>query len=353
MKPLLTVIIPVHNAEKYLCQCIESVLVQTLSNIEVVAVDDGSTDDSGKILYMYALKDTRLKVIHMENLGVAEARNEGMKHIRGEYVTFVDSDDWIDTDMYEEMLKIAKKQDIDIVMCGYIREFENHSKIKNMGLEDGLIMYKEEISKYFMRQMVGPIKGEPYITENLDMHSVVWNKIYKTEIVKNIEFCSLKEIGSCEDLLFNLTTFSKANSIAYINKSFYHYRKVLISSVSNAYRPNLLEKRMNLIEKIRKVIDTNISQETYYEALNNRICLGIMGMGLNIVSSGNRMGIFTKLRQVNELLSNEDIVKAFQQFDTTSLDIHWKLFYYFAKARNGICYLIMLRAIKFMIKFSP
>ena len=352
MKPLITVIIPVHNVEKHLSQCIKSVLGQSLKNIEVIAVDDGSTDSSGHILDQYAAEDIRLKVIHKDNEGVSEARNEALKHAKGEYTAFVDSDDWIDAEMLEDMYNHAVAYNSEIVMCGYIREFEEHSKVKHMGLKNGVIMDKKEVQDCFIRRMIGPVNGELYITENLDMHSVVWNKLYKTRVIKGIEFRSLKEIGSCEDLLFNLAAFYNANSILFIEKHYYHYRKILSNSVSNSYKPDLITKRLNLIKSIRKFIDSNSTKETYYEALNNRICLGTMGMGLNILSSGNKSGTSNKIRQIGELLSNNDIANAFQEFNFSGLPVHWRIFYFFAKTRNSICYLLMLKAIKFMIVFS-
>lgn len=349
MKPLISVITPVYNVEKYLTKCIESILNQTLSNIEIIAIDDGSSDDSGRILDEFAKVDKRLMVIHTENRGVSEARNEGLKHVRGEFIGFVDSDDWIDTEMYEFMYKYAIEKSIDIVMCAYIREFINHSKVKNMGIEDGKIIGKFEIHNNFLRKMIGPLSGEAFITENLDMHSVIWNKIYRTSLLKNIYFDSLKDIGSCEDLLFNLKAFYRAEKVLYIDRPYYHYRKIIQSSVSSSYRPNLFQQRINLIEKLRSFIIQYKCDQSYYEALNNRTCLGLMGLGLNIVSPSNDSNFFMKLQQIREKLSSSYFTNSFQSFDDSNMPIHWRLFYSFARNRNTICYYFMLKIISKMI----
>lgn len=335
--------------EDYLAICLESVLSQLLRDIEIIAVDDGSTDKSGNILDRYAERDSRLKVIHKTHEGVSEARNAGLEYVQGEFVGFVDADDWIDLQMYETMYHAAKDKKADIVMCGYVREFIDHSKIKNMDIEDGYVFTKQELNSCFIRKMIGPISGEAFITENLDMNSVIWNKIYNTKLVSNETFYSLKEIGSCEDLLFNLYVHSQANAITFINKSFYHYRKISTFSLTNRFRFGLVQSRLNLIKKIQEFIEYKHYQGIYQEALNNRICLGIMGLGLNIIAYDNKAGFLKKVKQIKEMLSAIFIRKALQTFDCSSLPLHWRVFYGFARNRNAVCYYFMLKSIKFLI----
>lgn len=349
MKPLISVIIPVYNVEKYLKKCLDSIISQTLKEIEIIVINDGSTDNSGKILDKYAKNDNRLIVIHKDNEGVSEARNEGLKYVHGDFVSFIDSDDWVEPEMYEVMYNAAIEKKVEIVMCGYVREFVNHSKIKIMDIQDGSFMKTDEIQHWFVRRMIGPIFNEKLITENLDMHSVVWNKIYRTHLVKNNTFCSLKEIGSCEDLLFNLVTCYQANSIMYINRSYYHYRKTSVTSVSSSYRTNLLQQRCNLIEKVRMFINQNNCPIEYHEALNNRICLGVMGLGLNIISRNNNSNLLIKIKQIKNMLSSNQITFAFQTFNSTKLSPHWKMFYFFAKNKMAVCCYFMLKVIKLLI----
>lgn len=120
-KPLISIIVPVYNVAEYLPQCLDSLVAQTYENIEIIAVDDGSTDGSGTILDEYAARDARVRPVHIENDGVSNARNVGLSLVRGEFVGFVDSDDWVDTDMYAR-LAAALTDDIDVTCGGYVLE---------------------------------------------------------------------------------------------------------------------------------------------------------------------------------------------------------------------------------------
>ena len=123
MENLISVIIPVYNAEKFLNKCLDSVIGQTYKNLEIILVDDGSQDDSGKICDEYAQKDNRIKVIHKENGGDSSARNTGLKMATGKYITTIDSDDWIELNAYEDMLKVLLEKNVDIVRCGFYKNY--------------------------------------------------------------------------------------------------------------------------------------------------------------------------------------------------------------------------------------
>ena len=130
----VSIIVPVYNVEEYLERCLESIINQTFKNIEVIALNNGSTDNSLNILLKYAEKDKRIKVIDNYNLGVSEARNNGIREANGKYIVFVDSDDWLDKDMIEIIYSNIVENDCDLVMCTYVREFGNHSKEKVFNL---------------------------------------------------------------------------------------------------------------------------------------------------------------------------------------------------------------------------
>lgn len=130
--PDISVIVPVYNTESYLKKCIESIINQTFRNIEIILVDDGSTDTSAEILADYALRDNRIIVIHQENQGLSAARNAGMRSAKGEYIMFVDSDDWIDANTCEKAISAARTSFADIVMWTYVREYQSSSRITEM-----------------------------------------------------------------------------------------------------------------------------------------------------------------------------------------------------------------------------
>ena len=120
----ISIIVPVYQAEKYISKCIESIVNQTYKNLEIILIDDGSTDRSGEICDEYGKKDNRIVVVHNKNKGVSVARNCGLDIATGDYITFVDSDDYIDLQMYSEMMKVVEKYSCDVVMCDCIKEFE-------------------------------------------------------------------------------------------------------------------------------------------------------------------------------------------------------------------------------------
>ena len=207
----LSIIIPVYNTEKYLDRCLQSVLSSTYKDIEVIAVNDGSKDNSGHVLDEYAKIDNRLKVFHIENGGVSNARNVGIRNATGDYITFVDSDDYILPAMYEEMIEIVKETGVDMVTTNLqVRE----SVIKN-NLEANKVFDKEQI-----QAQITPMfsKGNAIgVTE-------FKNKIVRMDIIKegNIFF----KVDFCyqEDLMFMIEVLANVSTMYYLPKAFYfHY----------------------------------------------------------------------------------------------------------------------------------
>ena len=147
MDDLISIIIPAYNVEKYISKCLESIIKQTYSNIEIILVDDGSTDKTSEICDEYEKKDDRIKVIHTENRGVSEARNKGLENVKGNWITFVDSDDWIEEDFCEVLLKKIKDYDADIALCGYKRVTENSCEIIKTSGNDEVINRQKYIEK--------------------------------------------------------------------------------------------------------------------------------------------------------------------------------------------------------------
>ena len=143
----LSIIMPIYNTGKYLHKCIKSILSQTLTNFELILVDDGSVDESGQICDEYAAKDARIKVIHKKNEGVSIARNTGIEVAAGEYIGFIDSDDWIESDMYEKLYNLAKSKECDIVMCDTVTKYDDKPDEEDTitRLPDDVLLNKKDI----------------------------------------------------------------------------------------------------------------------------------------------------------------------------------------------------------------
>lgn len=204
MNELISVIVPVYKVEEYLRRCIDSIINQTYRNLEIILVDDGSPDNCGKICDEYALLDKRIKVIHKENGGQSEARNYGLKIAKGKYFGFIDSDDYIKEDMYENLYNLLIKYDADISMCNIVKKSNNKNEI----MEN----YKE-IEKYDTKSS---------LLELLDDHitNYIYNKLYKREIWNNIEF-SVGIILEDMDVMYKI--LEKSKKIICTNKTEYYY----------------------------------------------------------------------------------------------------------------------------------
>ena len=196
---LISIIIPVYNVEKYIEKCISSVIKQTYKNIEIILIDDGSTDNCGKLCDEYAKKDNRIKVFHQKNRGVSSARNKGIVECNGKYIGFVDGDDIIDEDMYKKLYESITKNESDLAICNYYpnKNFYGLNEIIDMEMALDFILDKDKYRGF------------------------VVNKLYKKYILKDQLFD--EEIDICEDLIFNCQYIIKCSKCSIVNEKLYNY----------------------------------------------------------------------------------------------------------------------------------
>lgn len=340
---MISIIVPIYNVEPYLPQCLDSLINQTYHDLEIVCVNDGSTDGSLEILKQYQAKDNRIIVIDQKNQGLSGARNKGISQSTGVWMMFVDSDDWLDTDCCEKLIKAVDPEQ-DLCFFSYIREFGSKAAPKQIfGNERINYQTKVEVDALYAR-LIG-LRGEELAQpEKLDSLSTAWGKLYKTSIIKEhqIEFVSTKEIGT-EDLLFNVYYFYWINRAIYIPNTFYHYRKNNITSLTRLYKPNLETQWTRLFGYIEDWIGPMMRKDLS-DALSNRKALCLIGLGLNIVFSDK--SLIEKYKLLKNLVLSEWYHKAVQDLSLNNFPIHWKLFYYSAKKRNISLLLLMLSYMK-------
>lgn len=229
----VSVIIPVYNTAEYLPECLESVLNQSLKELEIICVNDGSTDDSPRILDEYAMKDGRIRVIHKENGGLVAARKTGVLAAKGPYVAFVDSDDWIEADMYEQMSGIAGKCQVDMVTCGFFLE-GNYTTTYMDTVPQGV---------YTQKDMDGLRDKAIY---NLEKHSSglkasLCYKLFKKELIQKAQCKIPDEITMAEDKMCLLTALLDCSSVYVYHRAFYHYRIRANSMVNSGSEEYLLK----------------------------------------------------------------------------------------------------------------
>lgn len=344
MKPLVSIVVPVYNMEKYLDRCLDSLITQDLKEIEIITVNDGSTDTSRQILSDYAQKDSRIIVLDQPNGGVSSARNFGIQVSQGKYIGFVDPDDWIDPEMYKDMYQTAFHHQADIVMCSYMREFSSHSKEKEFHLPSRMYIQDEEVKSKIMRRLVGPLNEEVASPELLDSWGTVWSKLYRTTLIKEngLQFVDLQEIGTNEDSLFNIQAFYHTNSFVFINQPYYHYWRENSQSVTSGYKPNLIQQWGTLHDYIHRYIREKQLNNDFDLALRNRICIGTLGLGLNTISKRNTSSPLMKIKSIKSILNETQIKRSFKQLDLSHFPIVWKAFYFCAKIRSAAGLYVML-----------
>lgn len=254
----VSILIPVYNTEKYLKKCLDSVINQTLKEIEIIITNDGSTDRSEDIIKEYMKKDFRIIYTKQINLGLGATRNKGIELAKGEYLAFLDSDDWVDLDYYEKLYLSACKHKSDLVISSYITEniLMNRSNINNVQIEE-----KDSCINSLLE---GKIPG------------FSWNKLYKSEIIKskNLRFPLRGELENVEDQYFSLRALFYSKRISFVTKSFVHYR-LNKQSIVNKYQKNLVNDIKNLhIENINFFKGDNKK----VEIINNNTLKGIISI---------------------------------------------------------------------------
>ena len=243
---LVSIIIPVFNSCDFLPECLESIIHQTHKNIEIICIDDGSTDSSQKILLDYAKSDNRIKLLFEKNSGQSFARNNGLSNSSGDYIMFVDSDDWIDNKCIENMLEIALKDECEIVMCGYVREYKKKKLITHIYDERKIVFKNDDVQKLVRRKIFGPIREELKHPENYDAPVSACMQLIKRNLALSSFFHNIHDFGSFEDGLYQICIYEHCLSFCYIDIPYYHYRKFNSNSTTTKYREKLAEKWHNL-----------------------------------------------------------------------------------------------------------
>ena len=231
MQPLLSIIVPIYNVEQYLYRCIQSILNQTYQNLEIILVDDGATDCSGAIADSYAAKDKRIKVFHKENGGLSDARNYGLEHVTGDYILFIDSDDFIVNIMCERLITVASSNNADIVSCNYyIYRGDDDISIHTMSVQDDKRTFTGmDMLRYYL------LKTEPF-----DLN-VVWNKIFKLDLFNGVEPVRFPKGRVQEDNFTIFRLFLNANSIVTVNEPLYYYVQRAGSIMANFTRRFMID----------------------------------------------------------------------------------------------------------------
>lgn len=231
---LISVIIPAYNVEKHIGKCIDSLLAQSHSNLEIIVVDDGSADSTGRIIDDYAANDPRVKPIHKKNEGVARARNSGLDAVIGDMIAFADADDYMEPDMLKRLLETMISEGADLVSCGYYEEYDDRTELRRMGTGKAIYNKHEAYGDYF--KMGGRLG------------SGCWNKLFKAEVLKDIRY---KKYTMGEDVELISRALDKCDKIICIEYAGYHYVHREDSATQLVFRP----ANMDIIHVVEEMAD--------------------------------------------------------------------------------------------------
>lgn len=337
-KRLVSVIVPAYNAEEYIEYAIDSILVQSYTELELIIIDDGSKDMTYRICKEKKKYDKRIRLIKQENMGVSMARNRGLEESLGNYILFVDADDWLEKNCISRLVNAMEDFQAELVMCGYFKN--KYKKEQEVHIFQNNVVFSDDGLKELQLMLFGPIGNHLKNPHRQDMIAPVWAKLYKKEVLKSSQFLSLeKTIG--EDCLFNISAFFRAKTIAYINVCLYHYRKGIETSVTSKYDDSL-ERRIDAFYKeLVKLANENKADEIYFEAINNRKVFQILSIGLNTINSKNCYEV--KIKKIKDYMNREDYKEALKNIHYKDLSAVWKvLMCIYKRNRPEVLYLCML-----------
>lgn len=256
---MVSVIVPVHNAEQYLEKCINSLLVQTYENLEILLIDDGSTDSSGEICNNFCRSNHKVRVFHTENEGVSNARNIGLKEARGDLLAFVDSDDWVDADYIETLANGIEKYEADIYVCSYYDETREKSVALSFLQERHCIFEAEKRYELLNDMMLWRyhICNPASVTDI----GVPWGKIYRKEYLKQYAILFPYGVKRMQDTIFNLYAFYQAGRIVCDDIPKYHYRRNVNSSVYR-FTDDIGETAVKILDEIKKFYERYFAEKS-------------------------------------------------------------------------------------------
>lgn len=323
----VTIIVPVYNVEKYIGMCIESLCGQTYRDLEIILVNDGSTDSSGSICNQMAQRDARIKVVHKQNEGLGFARNSGLEFASGKYVAFVDADDTADSSMIEQLMKPILNDGADTVTGGFVRITED-GKIRHTQQYHPEVFTGEAVYQKLFARMLG---SAPDKHDAIKMS--VWNVLYSMSIIRahNIRFPSEREFIS-EDIIWNNEYYRYAKRAEVIDSVAYRYR-ITPGSLTLTYKENRLELICTLYKVMRQRIDASEEmlqrlQRQFF--VNLRTCIRQEQPEI----SGNSGKTFFK--KIGCLLNDPTVIQALQEYPIQKIQFRQRVFLLMLKYRLSI-----------------
>ena len=294
----LSIIVPIYNTGHMLRNCADSILAQTLHDFELILIDDGSKDESAAICDEYAKKDKRVKVVHKQNEGVSIARNTGIAMAKGEYIGFIDSDDWIDEDMYERLCSVADKCASDIVMCDAVTVYGDGREESDTitGLAASKSLDKSDFTPKLLMEMAG----------------AAWRCLYRRELLTEHNIIFPIELKFSEDRIFNILAMGFAERTNYIKKPYYK-RFMREGSAVNKHYENMIDIVIDARARIRQALDTAWGGDKEYKDMYENQAVGLAYTAINnAFYKDSKLSLRGKYKAVKDICNQAEIRSAIQ-----------------------------------------
>lgn len=333
--PQISIIVPIYKTEKYLNRCVDSILNQKFTDFELILVDDGSPDQCPAMCDEYVLKDMRVRVIHKKNAGVAAARNSGLDAAVGEYITFVDSDDWIDPEMYQSMMKIARKYDCDVVMCDCVKDFQEHSEVYSHDIREGLYDYEQLKDEYYPHLLM---------MENVEYPATISNYLclYRQNLDKRSCLRYVEGVRFSEDLLFGAQMMYQARSFYYMKGKVYYHYCMNLNSATHTFHADKWDDYLRLYHNAENFfLNDDVITDSNFRLQIDKMLLFFIYNAVGDIRSA-KLSKEEKLRNIRSILSAEESKNLFKRMKIGKLPVSWKqkILTVLYKYQIGINYLV-------------
>lgn len=319
---MVSIIVPVYNVEGYLKRCISSILKQTKRDIEIILVDDGSTDSSGRLCDEFAALDDRILVIHKENGGLTSAWKAGAAVSSGEFLGFVDSDDWIDEDMFETLYENAIKSDADLTICGLVYEFEDGKReIKTEASKlTGKVYDREAIEREIYPTL---LSDGSFFGRTIQPARVT--KLYRRKIVlDNLLFCK-ESVSIGEDLQLTFPVLCDAKTVCMLENYFPYHYWINDKSMTGRHDPNYIGK---IAETMNQLLNINVQKQVYdftTQIINDFLCLAILGIKSEILKN-SKAGVRAVIKNLKKIFNMPELREALDSYNMPSLGIAERIY---------------------------
>ena len=300
---MISVIMPVYNVEKYIVKSIQSVLNQSFKDFELLVIIDGSPDNSKRLAESF--NDERIIIYEKTNGGLSDARNYGLERVKGDFVYFIDSDDWIEPDLLKDTVCIFDKNEIDFVIFGYYLDDED--------LEGNLLSTTEISTTEIQFDKI--LKNLDLDHNMLNIMGYAWNKLYRISFLKNNNIVFDKGVSLVEDILFNSKVYQNSNTVTFINKRLYHYINRPSESLIKTFHENSFELYLEKSKAIEKFLDSwSISNDKKSKILASVIVSGIRYCVNNLFAYKNNLNETQKIAYINMMLYTQETQKVINSY---------------------------------------